>query len=125
MREARLQDWKSGGTVQNGVGHAGLRSVVYAITKPRMPYSEPAAPTSRRRFGWWAGRVSGSAFLKLMLVAGSGWVTFACVISVSGESRLLSDVRPNEVQSPAAGAELRPPAASETATGTRTATARS
>ena len=44
IREARRQDWRSGGIVQNGVGQAGLRSVVYAITKPRLPRSEPAAP---------------------------------------------------------------------------------
>ena len=50
MREARRHDWKSGGTVQNGLGHAGLRSVVHAITKPRIPYSEPAAPIRTRWF---------------------------------------------------------------------------
>ena len=44
IRESRRHDCRSGGIVQNGVGHAGLRSGVYAITKPRMPYSEPAAP---------------------------------------------------------------------------------
>ena len=29
-REARRHDWSSGGTVQNALGHAGLRSVVHA-----------------------------------------------------------------------------------------------
>ena len=48
MRDARRHDWKSGGTVQKALGQAGFRSVVYAITKPRIPYSEPAAPTIRR-----------------------------------------------------------------------------
>ena len=38
----------SGGIVQNGFGHAGRRSVVYAITNPRTPYSEPAAPAITR-----------------------------------------------------------------------------
>ena len=38
----------AGGIVQNGFGQAGVRSVWYAITKPRTPYSEPAAPTTRR-----------------------------------------------------------------------------
>ena len=35
---------RSGGIVQNGDGHAGFRFVLYAITKPRLPRSEPAAP---------------------------------------------------------------------------------
>ena len=35
---------RSGGIVQNGDGHAGFRFGVYAITKPRLPRSEPAAP---------------------------------------------------------------------------------
>ena len=48
IREARRHDWKSGGIVQNALGQAGFRSVVYAITKPRIPYSEPAAPTITR-----------------------------------------------------------------------------
>ena len=30
---------------RTALGQAGFRSVVYAITKPRIPYSEPAAPT--------------------------------------------------------------------------------
>ena len=38
----------AGGIVQNGFGQAGVRSVWYAITKPRTPYSEPAAPTISR-----------------------------------------------------------------------------
>jgi hypothetical protein len=47
-RDVRRHDWRSGGIVQNGVGQAGRRFVVYAMTKPRMPYSEPAAPISTR-----------------------------------------------------------------------------
>ena len=48
IRESRRHDWRSGGIVQNGVGQAGRRSGVYAITKPRIPYSEPAAPMTTR-----------------------------------------------------------------------------
>jgi len=43
----------AGGIVQNGFGHAGVRSVWYAITKPRTPYSEPAAPTITR----WSAQI--------------------------------------------------------------------
>ena len=57
-REARRQDWRSGGIVQNGLGQAGRRSVVYAITKPRIPYSDPAAPTSTRWFAQIGALVS-------------------------------------------------------------------
>ena len=58
MREARRHDCRSGGIVQNGLGQAGLRSVVYAITKPRIPYSEPAAPTITRWFAQIGALVS-------------------------------------------------------------------
>ena len=57
-REARRHDCRSGGTVQNGLGHAGFRSGVYAITNPRMPYSEPAAPTRTRLFAQIGALVS-------------------------------------------------------------------
>src|SRR5437868_2362873 len=48
MRLCERQLCRSGGIVQTGFGHAGRRSVVHAITKPRTPYSEPAAPAKMR-----------------------------------------------------------------------------
>ena len=48
--DPRRHDWRSGGIVQNGVGQAGFRFVVYAMTNPRFPRSEPAAPKTSRLF---------------------------------------------------------------------------
>ena len=48
MRLAARQLVCSGGIVQYGLGQAGRRSVVYAITNPRVPYSDPAAPKTTR-----------------------------------------------------------------------------
>jgi hypothetical protein len=43
--EPRRHSVPAGGIVQNGLGQAGRRSLDrYAITKPRTPYSDPAAP---------------------------------------------------------------------------------
>ena len=39
-----------GGIVQYGFAQAGVRFVRQAITKPRIPYSEPAAPIRTRPF---------------------------------------------------------------------------
>ena len=58
IRDARRQDCRSGGIVQNGVGQAGFRSGVYAITKPRGPRSEPAAPKISLPFAQTAALVS-------------------------------------------------------------------
>ncbi len=54
----RRHDVPAGGIVQKGFGHAGVRSVRYAITKPRTPYSEPAAPTIKRWFAQIGALVS-------------------------------------------------------------------
>ena len=43
---------------RTALGQAGFRSVVYAITKPRIPYSEPAAPTITRWFAQIGALVS-------------------------------------------------------------------
>ena len=43
---------------RTALGQAGFRSVVYAITKPRIPYSEPAAPTITRLFAQIGALVS-------------------------------------------------------------------
>ena len=57
-RAKRRQLVPSGGIVQNGCGQAGVRSVWYAIAKPRTPYSEPAAPTTSRWFAQIGALVS-------------------------------------------------------------------
>ena len=54
MRERLRQLVPGGGIVQNGFAQAGFRSEVRnAMTKPRTPYSEPAAP----KITLWAAHI--------------------------------------------------------------------